>query len=593
MDRPTAEKLRSAMSRRERVAEKYLEKVRDFHIHNLPTDIDDMKTRVEELVRDGLIVDNGMKRRFRMLQRQADESQQFVERLNNDSGAIDPTPLLAAVESLQQSVFDHALLLVTARQGDVDFIRGISDDHRTALGILERKSVEERVSEQVTEVRADLRRRVNHNYELQTIQKDLEKEVIERNRRIDGLEADLDTKERALDAREARIRDQEERIAKLTEDVRDKGQLISKLEGQVSGLEGQVSGLKAEASAWKAEVLELEGQVSGLEGRVSGLKAEVSAWKAEVTHMEETADKQSSRASREKTELNNSLEMVRREKGISEQKAAGKELGWARSFAVRSGSDCADADSWVRFARVVADTNIVTGSIPKPIEGARPWILLPTWRREQDQQAHVPHSYSRSRAGIIDMAGSLYARALVGDCQEESLRILDSFTQRLFDDDSAPVEPFLLVVGEYVDYYADVDIDGAEAPVQLFFFGLWQAVSLVERVRSDRNAEEVRVCNRAGELISPLQMLADLPNINPEITMCEWAHCDDCIFSGDQDIGLVTIPLASGWVFVIHTADGSIRMIHNSRESGGPRRDLPADPLASNELPFEEKRDYP
>ncbi|XXG99803.1 Processing alpha glucosidase I [Hypoxylon texense] len=78
-------------------------------------------------------LDEAAKKHIKKPQKQARTSNRFIEALKD-----------ATVESLEQSAYDHAAVIVTARDGNLDFLRNISGGHREVLKTLASKEVEEK-----------------------------------------------------------------------------------------------------------------------------------------------------------------------------------------------------------------------------------------------------------------------------------------------------------------------------------------------------------------------------------------------------------------------------------------------------------------
>ncbi|KAI6083292.1 hypothetical protein F4821DRAFT_263028 [Hypoxylon rubiginosum] len=739
----TREQLCEALEERQQTIDDYLKEIREIIDTGMSLDRREMQQKTEKLLEKEQILDDIIQRRFKRLQKQAEEGQRFIDNLKDDTGAINRRQLLKATESLEQSIFDHAVLIVGAKEGNAEFIRRLSNDHRAALGILESKSVEDRLNGEIERLQTELRRRNdetnlvkqrsekatselqrqvktkreqrdaakkraekaeselsttkeeckrvqekadenrlsqenliitlkadldslrNRNTELEGERDDLSGQRAQLQTRVDEQVAEIQrlktqhadivgerdrlraernrlrternglrTERSNLQTERDELRDerdgQKTRIGELKFDVKrleenmyaqdearernsdqikelnqeandrdlairtlkdeamGKDTLAADLRRQISSLEGQVSSLEDQVLGLKSRISDLDSQIIGKANQIEDRDKQITDKDNQISKLKDQHKTKEEDNRKAYDELTDSLRKVSEEKQLSDHTATARELGLARYFAVFSGFDT-EFERWVPFARIVAETDIIPGSILDSVQGSRPWRLLLTWRREQDQHDLTPHPASPSRVGVIDLAGRLFARALARDCEDEPLCILQLLVQRLFEDASAPVTPVLLALEKYLELSENLDISQAEVPVQLFIFGLWQAAALVARgwpsTEADQVRDRLRQCLNNSPFLELDELLRDKVSLEAKIR--EGASSGECFFSEDQSVALFKLPRVSDWIFVLlMDGDGSIRMIHNTRGewASSPRQYRLIPPTSGQEM---------
>ncbi|KAI0168935.1 hypothetical protein GGR52DRAFT_574161 [Hypoxylon sp. FL1284] len=538
---------------------------RQFTAVGLPTNRQDTMRNAQRFIGDYDDVDTRSDALSRTIRNNATAAHTFIDHVRDSSGRIDRDRLLAATSAVEQVAFDRSLLFVTARQGNLDFIRNISQDHRPALGILDRKDVEYGLSGEIAKLKDELEAKDD---EMKQKVSDLEAELqVDANRaekEVDALRARLQEKEKEATTASESIRALEDAKSKLEREAAENQQRVLELNRTIEDKE-QASGVRAK----DAEISSLGSQIRTKDAEMRGLPSEARAKATEISSLEaqlRTAQTQHRLARREAEELTRSLGEARDGKEASEQTAAARELGVARFLAARARSEGAQPDRWVPFVREVARANVFAGPITDSLPYPRPWTFLLTWRPEQDQQDYVPRARP-SRVGVVDLAGSLYARALAEGCGEESLCLLGLLIGRLYEDESAPFEPALLALRRYAEYSERLDIPRAEAPVQLFFFGLGSAAALV--AGGWQSAESAEIRDRLWQRLedSPMQQLNTLlwDRTNLRRKLRSWDSSAECVFSEEQGIGLVRLPRLPDWIFVICLPENTVRLIHNTR----------------------------
>ncbi|KAI4864219.1 hypothetical protein F4820DRAFT_346716 [Hypoxylon rubiginosum] len=620
------------LEKRQELVDKYLGEVDKIIGDGTPADTGAIRRRSKLVVDDGERLYKTVEKRIGKLQKLARDSQRFIDAHKDGRGAIDRDRLLASAESMEQSVFDHAAVIIAAKQGNLDFLRNISDDHREALGALESKEIEERnkvvidgLKANIDGLQADidrskaetssanlkldrtddrLHKTLQELEECRKLYKKAEDDKRTKDVEIDEMQAKVELLEsenkdlkaeknglarekralgdirdgqgRDLERGESRIKELKAQVAQLKDDLESNKGNLDNANDELKSQDREIASLKERISKSTEDLKGENALVSDLKNRVSGLGNQIVDKDKEISTLEgrlETADREGRKALRDSEKLTESLRNVREEKQHSEQTSAARELGLARYFSARydpdrtdsdSDSDGAEFDRWVPFARAVIGTYVSGGSIFKPTENCI-WTLLLTWRREQDQQVYVPHAAPTS-AGIIDLAGSLYARALAGDFEEASLVILDSLMQRLFNVSSAPIDLVLLAFETYLQHAENLDVSQAEAPVQLFFFGLYQSASFAAMELSVAKAGEVYAgleeCLRNTPILRLFELLCDG---DEAAKIRERASSGDCLFVEDQGVGIIALPDMPGWVFVADFTASSVRVVHNTR----------------------------
>ncbi|OTB02815.1 hypothetical protein M426DRAFT_192001 [Hypoxylon sp. CI-4A] len=329
----------------------------------------------------------------------------------------------------KQDAFNHALLLVSTEEGNVDRIRNISAAHREALGVLESESVKKtlmskidelnkRIEEQTASAAEADKKMEDMQNTLQTVNTDLDttrEELRTTKESLEVSEQELNTvsgeiatsqillvdeilrRRRELNERSQKqleeIQEEEEEASDdrtLSENLDDYMRLVSSLDEERSGLADNVENLTTELEASSSKNQNLQGQVSSLEESNRNMRGEIK-------NLQEAAE----------------------DKNEDQEAVATRELDMAQFFA-----------DWIPFVHVALESS-VTGKALTASE--RSWKLLQTWEKDRDQQP-TSESLSASSSGsdgLTVVAGKLYGYALEGYCGEEVLHVLEHLLQLL------------------------------------------------------------------------------------------------------------------------------------------------------------------
>ncbi|KAI1410065.1 hypothetical protein F5Y13DRAFT_202690 [Hypoxylon sp. FL1857] len=196
-DPMTAQEMRNALEQREKLLDELLTKQNQAgHGVNFPRT--QLKSKVDRVVTTGDRLKTDAENYRADIREQSGAANEFMARLRDNDGQIIRDDLIESVTDLEQAVYDHALMLVTAFEGDLNFLRNVSDDHRQAIGILERKSIEDSLSK----TQQQLKEKQQQLEEKQAEVGRLEAEVKETKRKYDAAQVSLGESKTKIDALE-------------------------------------------------------------------------------------------------------------------------------------------------------------------------------------------------------------------------------------------------------------------------------------------------------------------------------------------------------------------------------------------------------
>lgn len=109
-----------------------------------PYDTEKLENETRAVVTKGRQLEMNLKTHRAELKKQESVAKKFMENVKNDQGQIEINKLLKDINSFSQSVFDHALLLVAAQQHDIDRFRNLSNDHKSAISMIEVEKVKDK-----------------------------------------------------------------------------------------------------------------------------------------------------------------------------------------------------------------------------------------------------------------------------------------------------------------------------------------------------------------------------------------------------------------------------------------------------------------
>ncbi|KAF3064215.1 hypothetical protein GL218_01143 [Daldinia childiae] len=147
-DSMTTEEMRVALDGRKALVDEFLKELGETEPL---VNRSECEREIEKLLENECRLDRDIKKYYRILEKQAAAAEEFISKMKDDSGQIERDRLLAHLDSLTQPIFGHALLVVAAKEKDLDFIHNLSAEHREALGILDRRAVEDRLSYEIAE----------------------------------------------------------------------------------------------------------------------------------------------------------------------------------------------------------------------------------------------------------------------------------------------------------------------------------------------------------------------------------------------------------------------------------------------------------
>lgn len=261
---------------------------------------------------------------IKVFEKKAPEVEEFINKMKDDSGRIERDRLLTYLDSLSQSVFQHALLVVAAKEKDLSFIRNLSAEHRKALGILDRRSVEDSLSNTIVQKKKEL--------EEASIELAKQKQELVKSNR------ELAEKDRELMGKTDEINTARAEVATLKTQIGKKDESILELKASKDELFNQMTTNIAEAHALTDKLATAERRLSELNGRVPQLEDQIKD----------------------------------------------RELRLAKFFAAQSSWEGNDYGGWLPFARVITDADSVVGSDPPT---TLPWVLLEAWRDDKEQES--------------------------------------------------------------------------------------------------------------------------------------------------------------------------------------------------------------
>ncbi|KAG4224153.1 hypothetical protein PC116_g27387 [Phytophthora cactorum] len=437
----TTQQVREALEEREALVDEFRQKQDDVNRTGLSLNRAECKKAVEDSLQVERRLDEDLKKRRESLQKQAAAADEFLAKLKDSSGAINRQKLIDSLTSLNQSIYQHALLVVAAKKDNLDFIRNISPGHRAALGIFDHRSIEDRLYNDIAQKDRDI--------------EFMRKEMSAKTKEFDQISAKMASQKQEFDKTLAELATQTHELANVRDEVtalrrqvdekdkliqesntsRDEANrhagiltdelatktieasiLANKLEyaeRRLSQLDESVPRLKEQIQVSEDNIVVLNENVTSRDERISALNEEITKLETRVVSLEASLQQVS-------PELENSrhTETLLREQSTIATKAPeaaeARELGIARFFAIQSGWEGAQYSRWLPYIRVVAEADSTIGSNPTPTP--LPWVVLETWRSDKEQQLGN-YSYS----DVVSIACKLYGYALQKETDEEPL----------------------------------------------------------------------------------------------------------------------------------------------------------------------------
>ncbi|RYP67578.1 hypothetical protein DL770_008596 [Monosporascus sp. CRB-9-2] len=349
--------------------------------------------------------------------------------------------------------------------------------------------------------------------------------------------------------------------------VRDRESDIGRLEGDVERLETTVRGLETKVNGLETKVNGLETKVNGLETKVNGLETKVNNYddslenaNAELEELKSELEGANHRLD-EELQTSESLRNDADAASAERDRAEAAELGLAEFFAVQSGWDGAEFQSWVPFVRAVSRADYVAGL---PASADRPWTVLQSWCEGGGRGLH-----DHTPASLAHVAGRLYGAALNGDCGEESICLVGQVMGHLVRDDTVSLPPVVTALEAYVDAVSRIDLARCDQRIHVLCLGLWQVASVVRSLRP--GAEQVdRIALDIGSLVDSDSLCRELRELmwDPEVAEAELRDLpvsQNHFFVGDSRICLLAVSGVPDWLFAIDFGERSIGMVHVSR----------------------------
>lgn len=186
-----------------------------------------------------------IKKRTSFFAKQEAMVQEFINHLLDDSGKMTREKLFSSLDVIEQNIFNHAIMLVTAKRGNVDFIRNLSREHREAIGIIEVKSIEDRLSNEIEEEAVQIEHMLQDSNKI-IVQ--LKAEADRKQEELEGIRLELEANQRTLKASEEKAAtanlkweavDQANKAA-----IETSKQQLQKSENQVSNLTDELQAIR-------------------------------------------------------------------------------------------------------------------------------------------------------------------------------------------------------------------------------------------------------------------------------------------------------------------------------------------------------------
>ncbi|KAI2620874.1 hypothetical protein GGS26DRAFT_601482 [Hypomontagnella submonticulosa] len=143
---------------------------------------DESQRKKDKLVKLVDNLDKEIQDRHDDLKRHTEKIDEITKSLKDDEGRIEREKLLESMAKMKQKMFGHALMLVTANQGNLDLIRNLSEDHKAALRMLDRRAEEDILIAKVEELQKSMKEK---DESIQSLEKQLQ-DAQERNRQREG-----------------------------------------------------------------------------------------------------------------------------------------------------------------------------------------------------------------------------------------------------------------------------------------------------------------------------------------------------------------------------------------------------------------------
>ncbi|KAI0846199.1 hypothetical protein F5Y00DRAFT_147309 [Daldinia vernicosa] len=249
---------REALDKRQPLVDEFLQELDGA---GPPSDRTECEREMEKIIERRRRIDRDLKKKRKVLEKRAAAANEFIDSMKDDSGRIERERLLTHLENLDQSIFQHALLVVAAHEKDPSFIRNLSAGHREALSILDHRSVEDHLSDEISQKKKALE---EASVELAK----QKQELAEKDRELMKKTDELKTARAEVVALKAQIGEKDESILGLKASKNKANDLANDLFDQITRKTGEAVALTSKLDQAEHRLSELNKRIPQLEDHI-------------------------------------------------------------------------------------------------------------------------------------------------------------------------------------------------------------------------------------------------------------------------------------------------------------------------------------